>query len=180
MDIWQQRVLGVLETFLPIEQKRNLMLKLQQSQLQLQFLLRLLFQLITVQNLHVLLQGKRPDEKKTLNIERVKINKERLEQEDSYQSNREAKVQGIISTYGEVGRAVGASKTAAAAAAAARQAALDKEHAERKDKLATSAMTRDERVAQIAAEAAAKGRCRGLAANPRVGGSHPRGARQCR
>ena len=82
--------------------------------------------------------------------------KERLEQEASYQSNREAKVQGIISTYGEVGRAVGASKTAAAAAAAARQAALDKAHDERQDQLKTSALTRDERLAKIAADAASK------------------------
>jgi hypothetical protein len=82
--------------------------------------------------------------------------KERREQEASYETRRDEKVQGIISTYGEVGRTVGASKAAAAAAATARQAALDKAHAERQDTIKTSALNRDERLAKTAADAAAK------------------------
>jgi hypothetical protein len=82
--------------------------------------------------------------------------KARREEEASYESRKDAKVQGIISTYGEVGRAVGASKAEATAAAAARQAALDKAHTERQDTIKTSALNRDERLAKIAADAAAK------------------------
>ena len=94
---------------------------------------------------------------KSAKIARIAARKKaRREEEAEYTASQDKQFGSIISTYGEVGRAVGASKIAAAATAAARQAALDKAQTDRQDKIATSALTRDERLAQIAADAAAK------------------------